>query len=269
MKVSKVIAISFFVLKVLLLGAQSVELRGRISANAELEGIYVLNITAQKFTVSNSDGSFNLPISLGDDILVSSVQYEPVTLKVDQQMMNSRFLELELKDRINALDEVIVGKILTGNLISDIENSDAERDINFYDVGIPGYTGKRKTQTERRLYEADNGDFVALYVTPIGLGLAINLHKILNRISGRTNEMKNRVRVEAQELCMTRVQSDFSDILFGEHDIEERLKFEFFLYVSEDPNFLALCNTNNGMAMFEFLTQKLLVFAKDDELVKN
>lgn len=269
MKVHKVIVISFFLLKVLLLGAQSVELSGRISANAELEGIYVLNITAQKFTVSKSDGTFTLPISLGDDILISSVQYEPVTLKVDLQMMNSRYLELELEDRINALDEVIVGKILTGNLMSDIENSDAKRDINFYDVGIPGYTGKRKSQTERRLYEADNGDFVALYATPFGPGLAINLHKILNRISGRTKEMKYRVSVEAQEVCMKRAQSDFSEILFGKYDIEAALKFEFFLYVSEDPNFLALCNTNNDMAMFEFLTQKLLVFAEDDELLKD
>ncbi len=36
---------------------------------------------------------------------------------------------------MNELDEIVVGKILTGNLSLDVSLEDTKRDINFYDVG--------------------------------------------------------------------------------------------------------------------------------------
>jgi len=268
-KTHNLILTFFLLLKVVLLGAQSFELHGKISAKAELEGIYVLNTTSKKFTTTTNEGRFELMVSPGDELLVGSMQYEPISLTVNAQMSAAEFLELILEDRVNALDEVVVGKILTGDLWSDIENSDAKRDINFYDVGIPGYVGPQKTQSQRKLFQADEGDFVQVYATLFGPGVSVNLHKILNRISGRTKELKSRVQHEAQNLCMTRAKTDFSAILFGDYEIEESLKFEFFLYVSEDPKFPELCQSNNSMAMFEFLNQTLVSFASEAELIND
>jgi len=154
---------------------------------------------------------------------------------------------------------VVVGKILTGDLLLDIGNSDAKRDINFYDVGIPGYTGKPKTQKERRLFEADAGKMVV--IAPLFIG--VNIHKLLNRISGRTKELKKAVKLEEQVDCMNTIKSEFSNLLFADYQIEEHLKIEFFYFVAEDPKFEMICKAGNDFETYEFLIQKLYMNSND------
>ena len=232
------------------------DLKGQVEASAELEGIHILNISAEEYTITNHKGTFEVSTQINDTILVSSVQYIPKTIIVTQEMLVSGFITIKLEDRVNELDEVIVGKVLTGDLMSDIENSDAKADINFYDVGIPGYTGKPKTQKERRLREADGGKFVYYY----GLVATINIHKVLNRISGRTKKLKRLVRLEEQDACMEKAIAELSDDLFGHIELEEKLKTEFFYYASEDPKFLEVCKQESDIKLFEFLIDKLLAF---------
>lgn len=236
--------------------SQTIVVKGQIDASSELEGIHILNISAEEYTVTNRKGAFEIATKINDTILVSSVQYIPKTVVVTQSIISSGFITIKLEDRVNELDEVIVGKVLTGDLMSDIENSDAKPDINFYDVGIPGYTGKPKTQKGRRLLEADGGKFVYYY----GLIATINIHKILNRISGRTKKLKQLVRLEEQDACMKRAIAELSDELFGHTELKEELKTEFFYYASEDPKFLEVCKLESDIKLFEFLIAKLLAF---------
>lgn len=242
--------------------SQTIELKGLIQASSDLEGIHILNISAEKYTITDSTGAFEILAQVQDTILFSSVQYIPKTIVVLPSMITTRFTTVQLEDRINELDEIIVGKILTGDLRSDINNSDAKADINFYDVGIPGYTGKPKTQKERRLLEADGGKFIETggIIPLFGLGLSINVHKILNRISGRTKSLKNLVRTEQEDLCLNKAIAEFSDELFGHLELEENLKMEYFYYVSEDPNFLEVCKLENDFELYQFLIDKLLAF---------
>lgn len=236
--------------------SQSMDVKGQVKASSELEGIHVLNISAEEYTITNQNGVFKIPVKINDTILVSSVQYIPKTIVITKDIISSKFITVELEDRVNELDEVVVGKVLTGDLLSDIKNSDAKPDINFYDVGIPGYTGKPKTQKERRLLEADGGKFVYYY----GLIATINIHKILNRISGRTKKLKHIVRLEEQDACMNKAIAELSEELFGHIELDEALKTEFFYYASEDPEFLNVCNLENDIKLFEFLIDKLLAF---------
>ena len=76
---------------------------------------------------------------------------------INDAVIASKNIFVNLKEQVNELDEVLVGKILTGDLASDLKNVEGDPPINFYDVGIPGYTGKIATQSERRLSEA--GEF--------------------------------------------------------------------------------------------------------------
>ncbi len=233
--------------------AQTINLKGKVIASSDLGSIHILNITAQEFTVTNDKGDFVVPAKLNDTILISSIQYIPQNIVITETTLKLQYLTINLEDRVNELDEVVVGKILTGDLLLDIGNSDAKRDINFYDVGIPGYVGKPKTQKERKLYEADAGK--TFVILPLFVG--INIHKILNKISGRTKKLKSAVKLEEQVTCMNKVKSEFSNMLFADYEIEEHLKTDFFYYVAEDPKFEILCKADNDFEMYEFLLQKL------------
>ncbi len=241
--------------------AQEIDISGKILAVEEVEGIHVINKTANKFTITDQNGAFVIPAKLNDTITFSSIKYKNQVVIVNEKVIQSKIMLVSLEEIIYELDEVLIGKFLTGDLRSDIMNAKIKDNINFYDVGISGYTGRQKTQGERRLFEADGGKFVYFY--------GINIHKILNRISGRTKQLKNRVRLETLDVCMNRAKSEFSESLFDDFKIEEHQKLDFFYFISEDSNFLELCKTNNSMEMFEFLVDKLVNYQDNQEEIKD
>lgn len=245
----------FFVAHVTI--AQTVNLKGKIIATDEVDGIHILNNTSKTFTISNSNGEFSIPAKLNDTLAFSGVSYELKTLIVSESIVNSKTLTVYLTEEINVLDEVVIGKVLTGDLSSDIVNSGVKRSIDFYDLGIPGYTGKRKTQSERRLYEA--GDFKPIQLLGL-LGGSLPINPILNAISGRTKELKNRVHLENQDNCINKIKSNLSEILFSSHELEEQYRIEFFHFCADDARFDTLCMLDNDFETLEFLKEKLSSF---------
>ena len=135
--------IAVSVMAVVTTHAQKVELSGKIITNGELEGIHVINKTSYRYTTTDQNGLFIVEGKLSDSLYFSSIQYLPKTIVLTAQHINSKSITVSLSESINALDEVMIGTVLTGDLNSDISNSEVERPIDFYDLGIPGYTGPR------------------------------------------------------------------------------------------------------------------------------
>lgn len=254
--ISLLCVLSFGILK-----AQSVDISGIVVGKSEVEGIHVINKSAQKFTITNNRGEFLIPSSLNDTIVFSGVAYQPKELIITQFMISSKYVTVELDELVNELDEVIIGKVLSGDLLSDINDSGAKAKINFYDLGIPGYTGVPKTQVERKLYEADGGSFInSVSTNGLGVGAGINLHKILNRISGRTKMLKSHVKLEKSNTCIEESVIKYADKLFENETIDEPKMVEFFYFAADDERFLDLCKSKNELLMFDFLKETLKVF---------
>lgn len=233
--------------------SQAVDLRGKVTASSDIDRIHVINKTANRFTITNDNGEFEISASVNDTILISALQYQPVEVVITPVIVQTKYIDVELSDKITELDEVVVGKILTGDLLTDIENSDVKRDINFYDLGIPGYTGKQKTQSERRLHEATTGS-----------GL-VPLNPLLNWLSGRTKVLKEQIAREQTDLAMHETASNLSEILFSIDDLEDSKRVAFFYFVSDDPKFLSLSKLHNDLKMLEFLQEKLEHFKSQIE----
>lgn len=238
--------------------AQIVEIKGKvIVADDEIEGIHVINKTASKFTITNYNGAFTIPAKLNDTIVFSALKYKPKEMVVNMEVITSKTLNVYLTELVNQLDEVIVGQVLSGDLLSDIENSKAKRDINFFDIGIPGYTGRPFTQSERRLNEATTG------------GGFLPLNPILNAISGRTRMLKNQIKLERFDECMERIISDLSAIFFENNDLDVSLRTEFFYFCSEDPAFSNICRMRNDLKTLEFLGERLKAYKHNRHLPKD
>lgn len=229
--------------------AQSVEIKGKIIVDDdEIEGIHVINKTAGKFTITNSNGEFLIPARLNDTIIFSAIKYKPKEVVVNAGILKSKILNVFLTELVNQLDEVVIGKILTGNLMSDIENSDAKRDINFYDLGIQGYTGKPFTQSERRYNEATTG------------GGIVPLNPILNYFSGRTKMLKNQIKLERLNECLERIKSNLSQTFFESNQLAQEYREEFFYFCLEDDDFSTICELKNDIRTLEFLGDKLVAY---------
>jgi hypothetical protein len=247
--------------------AQNKDIKGQLIAEDEVEGLHILNKTALKYTISNEDGSFIIPAKALDTIVISGVKYKVQEIIITKAIIELGRLNVDLVENINKLNEVVIGKILTGSLQSDLENSDAKTEINFYDLGIPGYIGKPLTQNERKLYDADGGSTGSIMGGPYGGGVGLNMHKLLNKISGRTKKLKAIVDLDNRDDCAQRLKRNYELFLFEKDTLAENFRNEYFLFCQEDKRFLALCDTNNEIELLEFLQAKLKVYQKNRESV--
>ena len=246
--------VSFFILIFFItqtLVSQNVEISGIAESNNNIENIHVINKTAQVFTVTNSKGEFTISASLNDSLMFTSVQHKTKNIIIDATIFSTKTVTVKLEELVNQLDEVTVGKILTGDLNSDINSTEGDPPINFYDVGIPGYTGKIATQSERRLNEATTG------------GGIIPLNPILNAISGRTKMLKQQVKLEEKDNLLRQIKTSLSEDFFSIYKLDEMLRADFFYFCEEDPNFELRCKNKGDIEIFDFLKEKLIQYKKN------
>lgn len=235
--------------------AQIVEFEGLIVADGDLEGIHIINKSLSRFTTTNKEGKFTIEGRKSDTIYVSAVSYEHKQFRISNLQFESRQLVIKLKEAVNQLDQVVIGRIVTGDLATDIQTSGIEAPINFWDVGLPGYKGKPLTQSERRLAHADSG--------PMFTPTSINVHKLLNKISGHTKRMKERVRVETETALINAIRDDFGAAFFEVHELEENKRPEFWFYCQEDQNFMIRCKQRSDLDVIVFLEEKLMAFKEN------
>lgn len=238
--------------------AQTVEINGKVIVeDDDIEGIHVINKTASKFTITQDNGTFRIPVNLNDTIIFSAIKYKPKEVIVSPEIYKTKTLTVYLNELVNQLDEVIVGKVLTGNLLSDIESLDVKREINFFDLGIPGYTGKPLTLSEIRYNEATTG------------GGFLPLNPILNAISGRTKQLKNQIKLERLNDCMNIIKGNLSKSFFEANELDEAYREEFFFYCMEDEEFSIICLLKNDLRTLDFLKMKLENYQENLQIGKD
>ena len=241
--------------------AQLQDLKGVVVANDEVEGIHVLNKTSVKYTVTDSDGSFIIMVKPNDTLTISSLKYNIKEVVITSFIISENNLRIYLNEKVNELEEVIVGKVLSGSLDSDINNFGKETDVNFYDLGIPGYTGKPKTLNERKLSDADAGGWLSSgNAGAFGAGVGLNFHKILNKISGRTKKLKARVALDAKDKCIQKIKEEYSEAFFEAEKFTEASKADYFYFCMDDKNFRDICGRNDPTEILPFLKNKLKAY---------
>ena len=229
--------------------SQTIQLKGEIVANGDLENIHVINKTSSRFTITGENGEFIIPVKLHDTILFSSLLYHPKEIVVYQKMMEEGIVEVSLTDTTYELNEVVLGKVLTGDLMDDVSAVEGEP-ITARKLGIPSYEGPPPTQSERRLKEATTG------------GGFVPLNPILNAISGRTKMLKNRIKMERRDDLMYVIRRSLEDKLFEMEDLPQERRNEFFYFCSEDDIFIQRCNVSGDIEILEMLLVKLQEFKK-------
>ena len=240
--------------------SQSVEISGVVESNIGIENINIINKATYTYAITNANGVFKISASLNDTLQFSSMLHKTKYVVVDKSIVLLRVIKVTLEEQVNELREVTVGNRLTGDLLKDINNVEGEPPINFYDLGIPGYTGKIATQSERRLAQA--GEFKPIMLLGL-LGGSLPLDPILNGISGRTKMLKGRVNFEEREALMQSIKVRLGKDFFESYPLDEHLRMEFFYFCADDVNFMEKCKNQTDFEILEFLKIKYEAYLKN------
>ena len=85
-------------------------LKGRLLyRNSNVIAANVINNTAQSNTITDGEGGFEISVRIGDELVFSSVQYKIRRVKITPEIIKLKRLVVSIDERINVLDEVVVG----------------------------------------------------------------------------------------------------------------------------------------------------------------
>ena len=180
----KSVSISLFIMFCGILNAQNYKLlKGRIShPNLVVAGIHVINADRGLAEITDIDGNFEISVAIGEELIFSGVQYKKRALIISPEIFALDEVTVYLEAFINELDEVVVKPHnLSGSLSSDLSNVRGQ--INFDDVGIPGYKGVRKEKIV-------SGKSLILSTLLLPISGGINIDAVYKHLSGYYKKLK-------------------------------------------------------------------------------
>jgi hypothetical protein len=239
----------------------------------------VVNLNSNKSSITDSLGLFSIEVKLKDSIRFTAVQYQTKTIIISDLILLKNSLVVNLIDNIINLNEVTVTPYnLTGKIELDIDRLSIKPVITSSSLGLPNADINKMTQSERLLLEADRGKYVRLatiedqgkllqvlgYAT---LSVVINTHKIMNKVSGRTNSLEDRVtRDETMELEREIITKFSKKTISESFDIPEPNIDGFLTYCISQNDFSELEQAGNTVVIWEYLKARSIEFKKTELL---
>ncbi|WP_075694391.1 carboxypeptidase-like regulatory domain-containing protein [Cellulophaga lytica] len=212
-------------------------LKGRIVSNTQdVVGVYVLNKTTNKGTITSKTGNFSIPVSLKDTIMFSAVQFKNKKIVVTQKILDYKSFLVNLDETLEELNEVVL---------------DNRTLITAKSLGLPNADVEVLPLAKRELFAANNGDNY------------LSLDPLLNFLSGRTKMLKDRIKRDDMYARSKELRTRFVDSVFSKNlKIPASRIEEFMLYCEYDPRFKGITENKNELVVWDFLRQKSELFLK-------
>lgn len=232
MKYSRVL-LGLFILCCGIVKAQKYKLLSGKIAHPELvvAGIHVINADRGLAEITDIDGNFEISVAIGEKLIFSGVQYEKKSLEISQEIFDLSQIIVYLEAFVNELDEVVVKPHnLSGSLSSDLGN--VKPQINFDDVGIPGYKGVRKEKIV-------SGKSIILSTLLLPISGGINIDAVYKHLSGYYKNLKKRRKLDAQFESIYRIIKFYGIYFFEQnYGLEKEEIYDFVLGCSENSRLI-------------------------------
>ncbi len=234
-------------------------LKGKIHADSSLAETYIniINLTRKTGTVNAPSGDFEIEVAVNDSLLFSSVQYEPVKVKVSEEVLQNGFLNIWLKESLNELAEVKISDIdLSGNLKKDLSNiptfTQADMGFKMSDKPLP-------TSIERKLFTASGVQKNSLE-NPAGQ-VNVSLDGIINSLNGKMEMLqKAKENQDLNNLVIDGMNALPEKFFAIDLEIPQTEIKNFVYFCTETPGFKNLLRKEKLLELIEFYQRKAPVF---------
>jgi len=217
-------------------------LSGKVINSEEKEWIHVFNKTYNKYTITDQQGEFKIPIRFNDTLVFSAIQFKLKEIVVSKEIINNMLLSVLLEEQVNELDAVYIKPNLSGDLLADAKLIKTKNVVTAKTLGLPNSHVIPPTQAERKLYTATHSDG--------------GVDAIINAISGRTKMLKNLVKLERKSINEDVVYEGFNQIMLDDFKIPEDKLFDFLYYASADKLFVQIVKTKSNIIIYDFIKAK-------------
>jgi hypothetical protein len=224
---------------------------GNISVDSTVvDGVNIVNSFTNNAAVSDENGRFKLVVKEGDVLIFSAVNLETLHKKISKQDLMMAIVNIQM---------IVKKVILKDVIINEYSQITAEK------MGIVPHGIKKYTPAQRKLKTA--GDFKPSHLFRL-LGGALALDPIINKISGRTKNLKKQLKVEEKETCLLLLDAMFETSYFVDKlKVPSDYVQGFRYFIVENERFVVLLKsknkTNAEFAMTDLATQYNEIIASE------
>lgn len=218
------------------LGQKYKLLRGNVShPTLNLEQIHVINTSRGVAQITDIYGAFEISVAIGEKIIFSGIQFHERELVITEELFASNELTVYLEAKVNELKEVIVKPHdLSGSLSNDLTS--VPKQINFSDVGIPGFKGKREEKIV-------SGKSILLNTLLLPISGGINVDALYKHLSGYYKNLKKRRKLDRQFEAVYAIIQFYGVYFFTEnYGIDQDQIYDFVLGCAQNSSLIAYYN---------------------------
>lgn len=233
--------------------------------HSDVSGITIFNASANKGTITDDKGEFNLAVAENDVIEVSALQFQNLNFKVNKDIIASKNMKIFLIEEINKLDEIILKtKGLTGDLITDMEASktfNPKLDALYFGVKR---SSEYNFETDYKTEVTNIGDDVQRNRLYNGLNIVNVVDQLLLpifRSEAKVKKAKDMPVVPAEAIKYYFA----SEFLVDNFNIPEHRVEDFIAFVESGDFDFTLLNYGRELEFLELLNQKSIAFLKKDK----
>lgn len=238
---------------------EDVMLKGQIQNDvSDKDFISVINLTINRGTITNDDGSFEILGQVNDIIDISALQFKNKKFILTEEMIRTRVLVVELEEETIILPEITISNSdLSGNLLQD---SESVKTIPTEGIDYLGTPRRIPTPAERRLYTATTrGDNMVEGRTD--LRFDIPLAAVLNAVSGRTKKIKTVIDKQRALKQVVALENKFPPTFFTEALEIKVSKIEDFLFYAQAVDDRVYNHQNyNDLELVEALVKEAVAY---------
>lgn len=191
-----------------------------------IENVHIINKNSQKGTISNKLGQFKILATDKDTLMISDIQYQNKIILVNHDHLLNKFIEINLMELTNELDEVIVQQF----------------DDMSVALGLPNAGKKPLNKLERNLnrYSQKSTPIVileALLFKPGGLGDIYNIISGNRKRDRKLNQLIQEDRLNDQnKVLIQKMRINFQDDFFIEEVKIEENDIDSYIYFCLSQN---------------------------------
>ncbi|MBK5212877.1 MAG: carboxypeptidase-like regulatory domain-containing protein [Flavobacteriaceae bacterium] len=262
---TKKLLILLFIAVSPMLFAQDIE-RTKVSGKIHVpqgedaEGISVYNISSQKGTITNADGTFEISLAENDRIQITALQYQSFTVIVDKAIVDRKVMNIFLNPAVNQLEEVVVRPYdLSGNINVDVKKIPTYNVTKDWDLSYKNMEYGYHFEQDEKTAIAGNAAEEALHGNTLRNGA--NILAILGGVGQLLFPKGNKITIvekqDTQNTISNNIQQRFStEFIKANFDIPEDKAVDFLFYAQENGLDKNLLKPENEMQLMEFLVKK-------------
>lgn len=236
------------------------EVHGRIIVETnDIEGVTVYNTSSNKGTITNNRGEFSIAVANNDVLEISALQFEKFTVKIDNEILENKYLTVYLVEKVNKLDEVIITPydMLTGNLVVDVKSVETfNPDLDAIYFGVANvyeydFTDDYKSKVENPFM--NQGQFYNGVNVMAVLGMVLKpIFK--NKDKSKHTQKENYPSISIDKKDLTDVYG--REFLSNTFNIPDHQVEAFVAFVELEPFDTTLLNEGKEVQLIEYLYKK-------------